>query len=281
MRDAVLDVLRWTAVFNHALNAEEVRRYASEHGTLEDVEHALEACDEAACTDGRWHLADHPIQPEGFQRSQQRAKEHLEETASALATLSSTSALLGLAVTGSVAAGVNDENGDLDLLLIARPGHVWRVRALAIFLEHHHPGGSRFCPNMVLDASELEMRPSMYAAREMSMLRPLKGRAWFERLREANPWVQDMLPNSDLAPDLPLLGKPGPTAWWWTLMRTPFLGRAIEVWERRRRIEELRESSTSSEALYTTTRCLGHEHAHRARIEQRMRELALGGPSNA
>ena len=281
MREALLDVLRWTAVFNHGLTANDVRRYAAVEADDAAVEAALQDLPEADCTSGRWHLVDHPLDPDGFQAAQQRAKHHLEETSSALATLCSSTAVLGVAVTGSVAAGVNDEDGDLDLLIIARPGHVWRVRALAIHLEHHHPGGWRFCPNMVLDARELNLRPSMYAAREMTMLRPLKGRHWFERLRAANPWVSEFLPNSDLAPNLTVDGEQGAVPAWWLLMRAPVVGRVIERWERQRRIAELQQASTSHEAVYAARRCLGHENAHRTRIEERMADLQHRGGVDA
>ena len=281
MREALLDVLRWTAVFNHGLTANDVRRYAAVEADDAAVEAALQDLPEADCTSGRWHLVDHPLDPDGFQAAQQRAKHHLEETSSALATLCSSTAVLGVAVTGSVAAGVNDEDGDLDLLIIARPGHVWRVRALAIHLEHHHPGGWRFCPNMVLDARELNLRPSMYAAREMTMLRPLKGRDWFERLRAANPWVSEFLPNSDLAPNLTVDGEQGAVPAWWLLMRAPVVGRVIERWERQRRIAELQQASTSHEAVYAARRCLGHENAHRTRIEERMADLQHRGVVDA
>jgi predicted nucleotidyltransferase len=281
MREALLDVLRWTAVFNHGLTASEVRRYAAVEAGDAVVEATLQRLPEADFTSGRWHLSDHPLDPDRVEAAQQRAKAHLEESSSALATLCSSTAVLGVAVTGSVAAGVNNEDGDLDLLIIARPGHVWRVRALAIYLEHHHPGGWRLCPNMVLDARDLTLRPSIYAAREMSMLRPLKGRRWFEALRTANPWVSEFLPNSDLAPDLQVEGEAGAVPSWWTLMRMPVVGRVIERWERQRRIAELQQASTSHEAVYAARRCLGHENAHRTRIEERMADLQHGGGVDA
>ena len=50
-------------------------------------------------------------------------------------------------------------------MIITQPNYVWRVRALAVYLEHNANTESRICPNMVLDCRNLELRPSVYAAR--------------------------------------------------------------------------------------------------------------------
>ena len=53
----------------------------------------------------------------------------------------------------------------------------------------------------------------------------------------------------------------------------PILGGIAEAWEARRRITKYRKSSKSIEAIYDRLRCIGHENAHRSRIEERITEI--------
>ena len=46
-----------------------------------------------------------------------------------------------------------------------------------------------------------------------------------------------------------------------------------ERWESGRRIRELRSATRSDETTYSRDRCIGHENAHRSRIERSMAEI--------
>jgi hypothetical protein len=83
-----------------------------------------------------------------------------------------------------------------------------------------------------------------------------------------------MLPNAEPKKGLGGSAKKG-GPWWWRLMRTPILGYVIERWESRRRISELMSGSDSNEASYTFSQCLGHEDAHRTRIESELSNRLL------
>lgn len=273
MREALIEVLTWAAVFEHTLSTEEVHRYLSVNTDINEVKLALSSFPEIIFSDGMWHLKIAP--PNSIILNQRRlnSKKHLNEVKGALAILCRSSAVEGVAITGSVAAGVNDDQGDVDILIIAKAGHLWRVRALAIHLQHQHQGGMRICPNMVLDQRNLELRPSKYAAREMAMMIPIKGRHSFKSLLDENPWWKEMLPNAKLRTSHEIEFEGGKVPWWWYIMRFPIAGALAERWESKRRIQELTQGSKSEETVYELTRCLGHEHAHRTRIENRIQEL--------
>ena len=273
MREALIEVLTWAAVFEHTLSTEEVHRYLSVNTDINEVKLALSSFPEIIFSDGMWHLKIAP--PNSIILNQRRlnSKKHLNEVKGALAILCRSSAVEGVAITGSVAAGVNDDQGDVDILIIAKAGHLWRVRALAIHLQHQHQGGMRICPNMVLDQRNLELRPSKYAAREMAMMIPIKGRHSFISLLNENPWWKEMLPNANLRASHEIEFGAGKVPWWWYIMRSPIAGTLAEKWESKRRIRELTLGSKSKETIYELTRCLGHEHAHRTRIENRISEI--------
>ena len=196
MLEALREVLAWAAVFNHALTAAEVRQHLATSASLAEVEEALTSAPFTASSSGRWHLSTSSYTPEQDAERRMNARAHLEEVGPVLAQLAASPTVEAMAITGSVAAGVNDEDGDVDLLIITRPGHVWRVRALAIYLQHNVEGGYRICPNMVLSRDNVDVRPSAYAARELAMMRPLKGEHVFEEMISHNPWFSEHLPNA-------------------------------------------------------------------------------------
>ena len=172
-----------------------------------------------------------------------------------------------------MASGLSQDDAEIDLLIITQPYYVWRVRALAVYLEHNANSESRICPNMVLDCRNLTLRPSVYAARELAMMRPVKGRAVFEEMIKKNPWFQEYLPNADLSASLELPEPDGIFPFWWAVMRFPIVGTITEAWEARRRISRYTKSSKSMESIYDRLRCIGHENAHRSRIEERITEI--------
>jgi hypothetical protein len=126
---------------------------------------------------------------------------------------------------------------------------------------------------MVLSRDNLDLRPSVYAARELAMMRPLKGAHVFEALMKHNAWFYDHLPNAAMRESLAMPAPSGGMPWWWTVMRTPLAGRWAERWESDRRIRELRSNTRSDETTYARDRCIGHENAHRSRIEQSMAQI--------
>ena len=197
---------------------------------------------------------------------QRLAQQHLEDTSYVLSILVACPYITGLSITGSVAAGMNGEDGDVDVLIITKPGWVWRVRALAIYLSHKHPNGRLLCPNMVMAEDSLSFSPSLYSAREMMQMIPIKDTGGLTKLYRANRWVGEVLPNAEPKARYVVNGERwGP--WWWRLMTLPVLGPVIERWESARRIKELKTASESGEAVYTRSVCRGHEHRHKQRIE--------------
>ena len=262
---AIDEVLAWANLFKHHMRLEDVLRNlrirCSTQTLLQSIEHSPHLSIE-----GDVVFSEKYPRNTAFDSSQKLAIKHLEETKGVLSILNSCKQVTGLAVTGSVAAGMNGEDGDVDVLIITKPGWVWRIRAPAIYLSHEHPGGRLLCPNMVMSDDSLEFEKSMYGAREMMQIIPLKDNDGISELYRMNSWVKDVLPNSDMKSPMEL-SENRDYPWWWKIMKFPIIGTFIESWEARRRIKELKTSSKSKEAIYSKSVCRGHENSHKIRIE--------------
>ena len=263
--EALDEVLAWSNLFEHHMSVEQFLQNLQVKCSVEALVEIVEKTPHLSIEDGMVFSEKYPRNP-SFEQFQKLAETHLEQTKEVLSILHSCKQVKGLAVTGSVAAGMNKQGGDVDVLIITKPGWVWRTSALAIYLSHVHQGGELLCPNMVMSVDALEFEQSVYGAREMMQIIPLKDENGISEMFNKNTWVNEVLPNARMKPSIPLPSKKK-YPWWWRIMNIPILGNIIESWEARRRIKELKNSSKSEEAIYTKSVCRGHENAHKNRIE--------------
>ena len=262
---AIDEVLAWSSMFHHHLSFSDLFRNLQQACSEEELKEAVAQASHLRLEAGAVLSTRHSRNPE-FATMQRLAQQHLEDTSYVLSILVACPYITGLSITGSVAAGMNGEDGDVDVLIITKPGWVWRVRALAIYLSHKHPNGRLLCPNMVMAEDSLSFSRSLYSAREMMQMIPIKDTGGLTKLYRANRWVGEVLPNAEPKARYVVNGERwGP--WWWRLMTLPVLGPVIERWESARRIKELKTASESGEAVYTRSVCRGHEHRHKQRIE--------------
>lgn len=265
LEDAVDEVLAWSSIFNYHPTLEELIENLQVKTEPEQLIEFIEKSSKISISNGVVISEKYPINTD-LDKSKLLADKHIEQTREVLSILNSAKQVTGLAITGSVAAGVNEEGGDVDILIITKPGWVWRVRALAIYLSHKHPKGRLLCPNMVLADDSLEFEHSVYGAREMMRIIPIKDDRGISDLYESNKWVHDILPNAGKKGLFEIEQARG-YPWWWSVMRLPLLGSIIENWEANRRIKQL-TISKSDEAIYSKSVCRGHENAHKKRIER-------------
>ncbi len=263
--EAIDEVLAYSSIFDHHMEIEDVLRNLQIKSSRNNLVSAIETSSHLTVEDGIVFSNKYPKNP-NLTSSKELARKTLEDTKEVLSILNSCQQITGLAITGSVAAGVNAEGGDVDVLIITKPGWVWRIRALAIYLSHKHPRGKLLCPNMVMSEESLQFEKSVYSAREMMQILPIKDDGGISELYAINPWTEEMLPNARRKPSLSL-NQTREYPWWWKLMRFPLLGEIIESWEASRRIKQLKGSSQSKEAVYSKSVCRGHENSHKSRIE--------------
>ena len=269
---SLLETLSWARLFDHMLDEHTARSFMTVSTAPDTLRQYVESSTHIVREGDYLRLANHTCSETAITIRKNRAKRHLDELKPVFATLSELPQIEGFAITGSVAAGVNDEGGDVDVIIITRPGWVWRVRALAIYLAHNHPNGHRLCPNMVMASDHLSIEKSLYGARELMMMKPIKDAGGIQAMHSANPWVEAMLPNATPRKTTPVSSPAQPKPWWWIICRMPIFGRMFERFESRRRMRELKRLSESDEAIYTKSICRGHENNHRKSIEQRLEE---------
>lgn len=262
---AIDEALAYSSIFNHHMEIDDLLRNLRIKCSYSNLISVIEESSHLVLDAGIIFSSKYPKNL-NYAYSKELAIKTFEETKEVLSILNSCHHITGLAITGSVAAGVNAEDGDVDVLIITKPGWVWRIRALAIYLSHKHPHGNLLCPNMVMSEDYLGFEESVYSAREMMQIIPIKDKGGLSKLYSKNIWALDILPNSSRKKGINI-GQIRHYPWWWKIMRIPFLGGIIESWEASRRIKQLRNLSQSKEAVYSKSVCRGHENSHKLRIE--------------
>ena len=265
-QSSIEETLAWASLFQHHLTESEMHHNLRYEMNLRDMQESIEDSPNIY-RKGKYVLSTSYSENEDFEKWKANAQQMRQRTEQVLAILASCKMVTGLAITGSVAAGVARDDGDLDVLIITKKNWVWRVRSLAIYLAHCHENGNYLCPNMVMDEESLQIEPSMYAARELMQIIPIKDSGGLTNLYALNKWAQKELPNAKIKPQIRVAGTIK-YPWWWKVMRVPILGRIIESWEANRRINELTERSNSTETIYSRSVCRGHENEHKKRIEE-------------
>ena len=263
--EAIDEALAYSSIFNHHMGIDDLFRNLRIKSSHNNLISEIKISSHLVLDDGIVFSSKYPKNL-NHSYSKELAVKTLEETKEVLSILNSCHHITGLAITGSVAAGVNAKDGDVDVLIITKPGWVWRIRALAIYLSHKHPRGNLLCPNMVMSEDSLGFEKSVYSAREMMQIIPIKDSGGLTKLYAKNMWTLDILPNSSRKESI-TIGQIQQYPWWWNVMKIPFLGGIIESWEASRRIKQLTTLSQSKEAVYSKSVCRGHENSHKLRIE--------------
>lgn len=173
-----------------------------------------------------------------------------------------------VALTGALAMRSALPGGDVDYLIIAETGRVWTCRLFALAVVRLAARrGVPLCPNyfLALDALALDDH-SLFTARELAQMIPLSGLDVYRRMRAANPWVDELLPNAGGAPQTlpPAAENPPPLSRLieWGLRGS--WGARLERWEMRRKIEKFSRLHTfTDETEFSAARIQGHFDGYR------------------
>jgi hypothetical protein len=185
-----------------------------------------------------------------------------------------------VALTGALAVrNVGSPDDDLDYILVVKTGRVWLARLGAVILVRICKiFGVTLCPNYVLAEAALEQdKHDLFMAHELTQMIPLTGQAVYQKMRQANQWVDEMLPNAQ-APFYP--EKDGMPRWigrWvqaifeWSLSGP--LGNRLENWERSRKIRKLeKQAIQSTDTVLDDQHVKGHFFDYGSRTLQRFYE---------
>lgn len=184
-----------------------------------------------------------------------------------------------VAITGSLAMSNTDEGKDIDYMVVTAPGHLWTCRALCLLLARFAKlEGIDLCPNYLVTTNALEVEEhSLYVAHELAQMIPLSGMEIYDEMKRLNGWMTDYLPNSLMAPEMPLGLKlvekhSGIQKVLESLFRLPF-AKWFEKWEMNRKMARLtREQSSSFESYFSADVCKGHIDRHKQKTEYALQE---------
>ncbi|OGG05873.1 hypothetical protein A2872_02635 [Candidatus Gottesmanbacteria bacterium RIFCSPHIGHO2_01_FULL_42_12] len=102
-------------------------------------------------------------------------------------------------VTGSVSAGNANNDADIDLMIVTKPGTLWLTRVFVVsYLKRKKIYKQTVCPNIFLDANNLEVKvKNLYTAHEVLQVKCLFDRSninyrWFKE----NDWTKYYLPGA-------------------------------------------------------------------------------------
>lgn len=189
-----------------------------------------------------------------------------------------------IAMTGSLAMLNLSKNADMDFMLVTVPKRLWIARAFAVtFGRLMRLTGDRICVNLLVSESSLEWpRHDLYSAREMGQMIPIVGPDMYRRLRRANQWTCEFLPNADVAPNLTPENIRETGSLGQRILEAIFSGRfggwlddAVMKFQLRK---ITRKYGNGAEANFTADVCQGNFHDHRKWAGEFYRErlLALG-----
>jgi hypothetical protein len=196
-------------------------------------------------------------------------------------------------VTGALSMENSGEGDDVDVIIVTAPNRVWFARALSLLVVYAgRLGSSTLCPNYLLSEEALLLEPrSLYTAHEFVQMVPLYGFKVYERMRAANRWIEEVLPNANRPFRPRPEQQPGMIGRSLKRMLEYLLsgrqGDRLEKWEMRRKLRKFQPKLLNSNgaAVLTKDQVKGHFDDHGASISRayqaRLEEFRLAGPGRA
>lgn len=268
--EAIAYALAYADVFNYPLLSAEVHRYlVGFSASVREVEDVLAAGLRWEAHDGYYTL---PGRSElvALRERREAISVHLWPRAMRYGRLIARLPFVRMvALTGALTMGNVESGDDIDFLLVTEPGRLWMTRLFTIGLIVKTGGifGDEVCPNYLLTTDALVLAErSLFTAHELAQMIPVYGFDVYKRMRCANAWADDFLPNAREAPetDHRVSGHRYRVVQWLTepWLRTP-VGTWLEEWERRRKTASLTASSDEqTETTFDGDQCKGHIGSH-------------------
>lgn len=249
--DAIAKTVAYRDLFQYPVTAHEIHRYLHEVRCGQDAvaDALVTAVDYGTLiTDGTYFAL--PGREGLFERRLQRraTSQSLWNLARGhAARLAALPFVRMVGVTGSLAVDNATDDADIDFMLITDGGRLWTARAFAKFLQmiNRRVGDGKLCVNHLVSTKRLQLdEPGLYIAQELSQMVPLYGRDTYNMLREANPWVDEILPNAKGLPREAEQVEPASSSFKQAakaILRTP-LGTGIERFESKRKLHKYNET---------------------------------------
>jgi hypothetical protein len=271
---AVVEAIAYADVFDWPLTGEEIHRYLSVPGTVDDVRASLASrrLDALVSSIDGFHVlrGRECLVEERGRRTEVSARlwPRAERYGRWIASLPWVRLV---AVSGSLAVGAPTEAADVDLFVVSAEGRLWLTRALTIGVVKlaSRSSPSRrvvVCPNYIVTTDALELTErDLFTSHELAQLVPLAGPDTYRALLDQNQWYRRYLPNHPgFVRPIGLLRGGRVRATIERALDNGLVGR-IERWEMRRKVARLAAQQPSAETRFDASVCKGHFEGHRRR----------------
>lgn len=110
-----------------------------------------------------------------------------------------------VSISGALAKGYYDNDGDIDFFIITKPKRLWLARTLLIVFKKLFLLNSKkhFCVNYFISSDRLNIaEKNTFTATELLTLIPVFGKATFTKFIASNNWAKNIYPNKKINIDL-------------------------------------------------------------------------------
>lgn len=280
---AILATLAYSDIFDHPLTLDELHRFLIVSASRDEIGECAINRKEIACKDGYYFLIDRPEIVDIRKQREINSRKAFDRAIFYGRILGGLPFIRMVALTGSLAMLNLSKNRDMDYMLVTKPGRVWTARAFALLLGRlARLFGDVICPNVIVSENALEWNArNLYAAREFAQMIPVSGLETFRRLRIANLWIKDILPNLNLDSKSKLSkekNQPSASQKLIEFLLDDKLGDTFEAWEMNRKIARFKKHiGYGVETNFTADICQGNFDHHGSwammAYEERLRSI--------
>ena len=265
LKQAVLETLAYSDVFDHPLTLGELRKFLVAPASQAELQACAAGMESVAYANGFYHLAHRTDILEIRKLREKNSKSAFKRAEFYGRILGRLPFIRMVAMTGSLAMLNLSKNKDMDYLIVAKAGRVWTARAFALlFGRLARMVGDVICPNVIVSENALAWEAkNLYTAREFAQMIPLSGWGVYRRLLNVNAWVADFLPNAFSDLDENPRENSSLTQRLGESFLNRELGDAFEKWEMTRKIARLQaQEGYGTETNFSAEICQGNFDHH-------------------
>lgn len=205
-QSAIIKTLLYFSVFRYPLTIKEIHENCQcQKITLSETEAALNKLVQAGYiwkTEQFYSVNDDISVVDRRKKGNKLAEKYLLKAKRYTKLISCFPFVEAVFLSGSLAKGYVDEEGDIDYFIITKPGRLWLCRTLLVtfkkvFLFNSH---KYFCVNYFIDSNNLEVPDkNIFTATELVFARPMYNKNLCSDFFEANQWKDNFYPNKPIA----------------------------------------------------------------------------------
>lgn len=275
LEQAIVQAVTYSDIFDYPLTAEEIHRYlmgiAIDRDTFNaTLQQSPLVRQHLSQRDGYYTLSGRESIVAIRREREQAAARVWPRALSYGRIIASLPFVRMVAITGELAMDNIGPHSDIDYFIVTEPGRLWICRLMTIaVVRYAAPRGDIVCPNYLLSERALELHDrNLYTAHEVAQMVPIYGLETYQRLREANAWVSEFLPNAGSSPrDAEALPHGNAARRLAESTLRTSAGARLESWEMNRKVRKLtRDGVPHPEVSFSPDWCKGHVDGHGERI---------------